>query len=100
MENDPTPLPERLVPCIESEGMTVDEFYIMYPEGESQELETSLRIDELVDLNGHRLALPLPSPRVIAYRVTKIRHTEERGIHAVLHYVELVPALELASYCL
>jgi hypothetical protein len=30
--------------------------------------------------------------------VTKIRHTEERGIHSVFHYVELVSARELVAY--
>ncbi len=79
--------------------MTIDEYYIVYPEGESQELEAPLRIDSLVDLNGRSLALPLASPRVIAYRVVKIRHAEERGVHSVFHYVELVPASELISYC-
>jgi hypothetical protein len=79
--------------------MTIDEYYIVYPEGESQELETPLRIDQLVDLNGLSLDLPLSSPRTIAYRVVKIRHTEERGIHAVYHYVELVSAQELIGYC-
>ncbi len=78
--------------------MTIDEYYIVYPEGASQELEAPLRIDELVDLNGRHLSLPLPSPRIIAYRVVKIRHTEERGMHSVFHYVELVPAHELLSY--
>jgi hypothetical protein len=79
--------------------MTIDEFYIVYPEGECQELEAPLRIDQLVDLNGRALDLPLPKARMIAYRVVKIRHTEERGTHAVFHYVELVPASELAAYC-
>jgi hypothetical protein len=78
--------------------MTIDEFYIVFPEGECQELETALRIDELVDLNGRSLALPLPSPRMIVYRVVKIRHTEERGTHSVFHYVELVPSRELLAY--
>ena len=78
--------------------MTIDEYYIVYPEGELQELPGPLRIDELVDLNGRHLALPLPSPRIIAFRVTKIRHVEERGVHQVLHYVELVSAYELAAY--
>jgi hypothetical protein len=78
--------------------MTIDEYYIVYPEGASQELEGPLRINELVDLNGRHLSLPLPSPRVIAYRVVKVRHTEERGMHSVFHYVELVPAHELLSY--
>jgi hypothetical protein len=79
--------------------MTIDEYLIQYPDGESQELETPLRIDQLVDLNGRALPLPLPSPRVIAYRVVKIRHQEERGVHRVTHYVELVPARELLAYC-
>jgi hypothetical protein len=78
--------------------MTLDEFYIVYPEGESQELTGPLRINELVDLNGRPLALPLSNPRCIAYRVVKIRHTEERGTHSVFHHVELVPARELLSY--
>jgi hypothetical protein len=80
--------------------MTIDEYYIVYPEGECQELEAALRIDQIVDLNGRPLPLPLPSPRVIAYRIIKIRHTEERGVHAVFHYAELVPASELRGYCL
>jgi hypothetical protein len=79
--------------------MTINEYFIHYPEGESQELESPLRIDQLVDLNGRALPLPLPSPRIIAYRVVKIRHREERGVHSVDHYVELVPARELLSYC-
>jgi hypothetical protein len=78
--------------------MTIDEFYIVYPEGESQELDSELRIDALVDLNGRPLSLPLSDPRIIAYRVVKIRHSEERGVHAVFHYVELVSARELLSY--
>jgi hypothetical protein len=78
--------------------MTIDEFYIVYPEGESQELDSGLRIDALVDLNGRPLSLPLSDPRIIAYRVVKIRHSEERGVHAVFHYVELVSARELLSY--
>jgi hypothetical protein len=81
------------------EAMTLDEYFIVYPEGESQEIDRPLGIDQLVDLNGRALALPLPSPRIVAYRVVKIRHTEERGMHSVLHYVELVPARELLAFC-
>jgi len=78
--------------------MTLDEYYIVYPDGDSQELERPLRIDELVDLNGRPLHPPLPSARVIAYRVVRILHKEDRGIHAVFHHVELVPAAELLRY--
>ena len=78
--------------------MTTYEYYIVYPEGEEQEIPGRLGIDELVDLNGRPLALPLPTARMIAYRVVKIRHHEERGIYSVYHYLELVPARELAAY--
>jgi hypothetical protein len=78
--------------------MTIDEFHIVYPEGESQEIGSPLRINELVDLNGRPLALPLRDVRIIAYRVVKIRHQEERGLHSVYHYVELVPVNELMEY--
>jgi len=77
--------------------MTLDEYYIVYPDGDSQELEGPLRIDQLVDLNGRPLYPPLPTARMIAYRVVKVLHKEDRGIHAVLHFVELVPAAELAG---
>ncbi len=79
--------------------MTLDEYYIVYPEGECQELEAPLRIDELVDLNGRPHPLPLANPRVIAFRVVKMRQTEERGTRSSFFYVELVSARELLSYC-
>jgi hypothetical protein len=75
--------------------MTLDEYYIVYPDGDNQELEAPLRIDDLVDLNGRPLRPPLPSARMIAYRVVRVVIKEERGTRAALHYVELVPASEL-----
>jgi hypothetical protein len=80
--------------------MTIYENYIVYPEGEEQEIPDRLGIDELVDVNGRSLPLPLPTARMIAYRVVKIRHFEERGVYAIKHYVELVPAGELLRYTL
>jgi hypothetical protein len=79
--------------------MTLFEYYVVYPDGDNQEIEVGLRIDDLVDLNGMRLELPLGSPRVIAYRVVRIQHHEERGIYSVYHYLELVSAAELIGYC-
>jgi hypothetical protein len=79
--------------------MTITEYYIVYPEGEIQELEAPLRIDQIVDLNGRPLPMPLPSPRVIAYRVMKIRQSEDRGMQKIFHYVELIPTRELQSHC-
>ncbi|MCX7025517.1 MAG: hypothetical protein NT080_13025 [Spirochaetes bacterium] len=77
--------------------MTIETRYIIYPDGETQEIGRLLRIDEFVDLNGIPLELPLRSERVIVYRVVKIRHRENRGELDILHYLELVPAAELRS---
>lgn len=78
--------------------MTRYENFIVYPEGEVQEIAGPLRLDQLVDLNGLPLPLPLRNARLIAYRVVKIRRQEERGEEASFYYLELVPARELASF--
>lgn len=72
--------------------------YIVYPEGDIQEIGHWLKINQLVDLNGYPLQVPLPSERMIAYRVIKIstkssRHTEER-----YYELELVPVHELTEF--
>lgn len=78
--------------------MTYPEFYVVFPDGDRQEISSALRIDELVDLNGRPLSLPLPTERTIAYRVVKIRHQENRGEDVMYHYLELVSASELRSF--
>jgi hypothetical protein len=79
--------------------MTYAEFFAVFPDGDTQELRGPLRIDALVDVNARPLALPLPTSRMIAYRVVKIRRQEGRGEDAAYHYLELVPAAELEGYC-
>ena len=75
--------------------MTYPEYYVVFPDGDRQEIDSPLRIDALVDLNGRPLALPLATERTIAYRVAKIRHQEARGEDVMLHYLEIVPVAEL-----
>jgi len=79
--------------------MTIPEFFAVFPDGDTQELPGPLRIDQLVDLNGRPLPLPLATDRIIAYRVAKIRRQEGRGEEASYHYLELVPVTDLAAYC-
>ncbi len=73
---------------------------IVYPDGDSQEIEHELRVNQLVDLNGNPLPLPLPTARMIVYRVWKVS-TETTGRHEenVCYHLELVtrPELESAS---
>ena len=72
---------------------------IVYPEGDSREIEHDLRVNQLVDLNGNPLALPLPSARMIVYRVWKVSTQVERHEESVFYHLELVtrPELETAT---
>jgi hypothetical protein len=70
---------------------------IVYPEGDSREIEHELRVNQLVDLNGNPLPLPLPSARMIAYRVWKITTSTERQSEDVFYHLELVTRPELES---
>ena len=56
-----------------------------------------MRIDQLVDLNGNPLAVPLATHRMIAYRVQKIRVSEDRAEEKTRYYLELVTGAELLS---
>jgi len=71
---------------------------IIYPEGDSQEIEHSLRINQLVDLNGYPLRLPLPTSRMIVYRVQKIKKDYYKGGETINYYLELVTRNELEEY--
>jgi hypothetical protein len=72
---------------------------IIYPEGDSREIEHDLRVNQLVDLNGNPLPLPLPSARMIVYRVWKVSTQAERHQENVFYHLELVtrPELETAT---
>ena len=61
---------------------------IVYPEGDEQEIEHSLRINQLVDLNGFPLPTPLASPMTIAYRVVKLTTEVRKGEDIVRYHLE------------
>jgi hypothetical protein len=73
---------------------------IVYPEGDSREIEHELSVNQLVDLNGNPLSLPLPSARMIVYRVWKISTRAELYTEDVFCHLELVtrPELESAAF--
>jgi hypothetical protein len=78
--------------------VTTYESYLVYPDGDTQEAAMPLRVNQLVDLNGYPLSLPLDNPRIIAYRVYKVTRREERGEDTTLYHLELVPVNELLGY--
>ncbi len=55
-------------------------------------------MNQLVDLNGNSLPLPLPTARMIVYRVWKVTtQTSPRHEENVFYHLELVTRPELES---
>ena len=75
--------------------MTLYSKRLIYPDGDSQEVEHRLTINQIVDLNGVPLALPLPTDRMIVYRVFKITTDTPRGEEITNYHLELVRRDEL-----
>ncbi|MDR2479485.1 MAG: hypothetical protein LBD48_09260 [Treponema sp.] len=78
--------------------MFLNEFFIVFPEGDVQEIDGCLPINAIVDLNGRPLSLPLPTSRMIAFQVVKIKTDENRGGNETYHYLELLGAETLLEY--
>ncbi len=78
--------------------MTLYEFHIVYPEGETQEIRHQLRVNDIVDVNGVPLPLPLPTNRMLAYHVSRKRTAEERGLVVTWYFLEQLSANDLVEY--
>ena len=78
--------------------MTTYSHYLVYPEGDMQEAFHRLRINDLVDVNGKPLALPLPTVKMIVYRVYKITNNEQRGENITKYHLELVRRDEMLDH--
>ncbi len=70
---------------------------VVYPEGDEREIEHELKVNQLVDLNGSPLPLPLPTSRMIVYRVWKVSTRQERNTEEITYHLELVTRPELES---
>jgi hypothetical protein len=78
--------------------MFIDEYFVVFPEGDMQEIPSRLPLNGIVDINGRILSLPLPTNRMIAFRVARIRVSENRGGNETFHDLELLSAEELLPY--
>jgi hypothetical protein len=78
--------------------MFTNEYYIVFPEGDIQETYGRLPINAVVDINGNPLSLPLPTNKMIAFRVARIKTDENKGGNETYHYLELLSAEELLEY--
>lgn len=78
--------------------MFMTEFFIVYPEGDTQEIKRRLTLNQLVDVNGNPLELPLPTNRMVVFRVEKIKTKDYKGGSETYHFLEQVSASELLEY--
>jgi len=78
--------------------MYMTEYFVVYPEGDTQEIQRRLGLNQLVDVNGTPLALPLPTNKMVVFRVEKIKTNDYKGDSETYHYLEQVSARELLEY--
>ncbi|WP_461255674.1 hypothetical protein [Treponema sp. R80B11-R83G3] len=78
--------------------MQICEFYIVFPEGDIQEVQGRLPFNSLVDMNGNVLSLPLPTNRMIVFKVAAIKTEERTGVSETYHFLDLLSAEELLEY--
>ena len=79
--------------------MVLYEYYLVFPEGDVQEIKgPRLPFNALVDMNGNVLELPLPTNKMIVFKVDSIKTEEKRGENITYHFLELLSAEELLEY--
>ena len=78
--------------------MTLYEYYMVFPDGDTQEISEALAIGSLYDINGNRLIPPLPTNKMIVYQVCGKRTREERGMVTIYYILEQLDATELLAY--
>jgi hypothetical protein len=76
----------------------MSEFFLVFPEGDVQEIQTRLPFNSLVDMNGNVLSLPLPTNKMIVFKVAGIKTDEKTGISQTFHFLDLMSADELLEY--
>lgn len=78
--------------------MTLYEYYMVFPDGDIQEIRHPLSLGTLFDMNGNPLQLPLPTNKMIVYEVCGKRTREENGIVITYYKMVQLNAEELLAY--
>jgi len=78
--------------------MFINEYFIVFPEGDVQEIEKRIPFNTLVDMNGNVLSLPLPTNKMIVFKVNAIKTDEKKGSSETYHFLEMLSADELLEY--
>lgn len=78
--------------------MRFDVFKIIFPEGDNQEIQHRLKVNQMVDINGNPLPLPLPSSKMIVYRVYKISTSSNINEDITNYHLEQMSVYELEEF--
>ncbi|MCL2443771.1 MAG: hypothetical protein FWD13_09970 [Treponema sp.] len=78
--------------------MFISEYFIVFPEGDVQEIQGRLPFNSLVDMNGNVLREPLPTNKMIVFKVAGIKTEERTGVSETYHFLDLLSAEELLEY--
>ena len=79
-------------------SMFISEYFIVFPEGDVQEVRGRLPFNALVDMNGNVLNPPLPTNKMIVFKVAAIKTEERTGVSETYHFLDLLSAGELLEY--
>ena len=71
---------------------------LVFPEGDRQEIQRALSFGDLVDVSGRPLTLPVPTVRMLAFRVRRISTEETRNEDITSYYLEQLFPDDLAAY--
>ncbi len=71
---------------------------LVFPEGDTQEIEWTLRFGQIVDVSGRPLSLPVPTVRMLAFRVRRISTEETRNEDITSYSLEQLFPEDLAAY--
>ena len=85
-------------PCVYAFAMYMTDYFIVFPEGDTQEIRGRLPLNELVDVNGTPVSLPLPTNRMVVFRVNKVKTNDYKGGSETYHFLEQLSARELLEY--
>lgn len=77
--------------------MTWDTRVIVYPEGDFIEIEHDLRVNEIVDINGNPIRLPIPTPKMIVFRVYRKSTSDTNNGPVIRYYLEQLSLSETES---
>ncbi|MCL2704649.1 MAG: hypothetical protein FWE72_00380 [Spirochaetaceae bacterium] len=75
--------------------MKYDTKEIIYPEGDRQEISHTLYINQIVDINGYPLSLPVKTSKMIAYKVYRKSTQETRNEVITTFFLQQLTVWEL-----